>query len=58
MIYHKVTIQTTFQFDPFILKVEDFKWKDNGDLLLYDKLQYWRFSYSVIEYVHMEVIKE
>lgn len=53
---HEVIVRTTFQFDPFILKVEAFKWEDNGDLILYDDLQYWRFPYSVLEYVHMEVI--
>ena len=54
---HRVTVRTSFQFDPFILEVEAFKWEDNGDLILYDYPRYWRFPYKVLEYVHMEVIE-
>lgn len=54
---HKFTIYLTSQFDPIILEVESFMWTKRGDLELYDKGQYWFFSYKFLEKVEAEVIK-
>ena len=54
---YKIIVKVTYQFDPIILEVEAFRWEENGDLTLYDKLKYWRFPYNVLESVYMEVIE-
>lgn len=53
---HKIIVKVTYQFDPIILEVKAFRWKENGDLELFDGGKYWRFPYNVLESVYMEVI--
>lgn len=53
----KFTIYLTFQFDPIILEVESFMWKENGDLELYDKGKYWFIPYNSLQFVYSEVIR-
>lgn len=55
---HKVILKVAYQFDPITLIVDAFKWEENGDLILYDKLKYYRFPYSVLQSVYMEVKPE
>lgn len=50
---HKVTLYVKFQFDPIILIVDSFAWKDNGDLMLYGESEYWRIPYNSLNFVYI-----
>lgn len=55
---HKIILKVTYQFDPITLIVNAFHWAENGDLILYDKLKYYRFPYNVLQSVYMEVVEK